>query len=182
MSGLATNEGARRPRTDGGFTLIELIAVIVILGILSIVALPAMNSMDDTRTTMASRQLLRDLTFARQHAVATGTVTWVVFNTGAETWQILEEDTSNPGRANATVMTDPATGQSYTITLGTDAYAGTEVVSAAIDADVEVGFDWLGRPLNAAETALAAQGVVTLNDGHVVNIAAETGYAEYVAP
>ena len=48
--------------------------------------------------------------------------------------------------------------------------------------DVEVGFDWLGRPLNSSETALAAQGVVTITGSHRVYIATETGHVTWAAP
>ena len=47
---------------------------------------------------------------------------------------------------------------------------------------MEVGFDWLGSPLNGAETSLAATGTVTLTGTHVVNVEVETGLATYVAP
>ena len=173
---------ARRLRRDGGFTLIELVAVLVIVAVLAAVAVPTLDAIGGTRATMAAKQLLRDLTFARQRAVATGTVTWVVFDTAAETWSILTEDPDNPGRAGATLMSDPATGRSYTQTLGAGSFVGVQIVSAAFDGDVEVGFDWLGRPLSASESSLAAQGSVTLTANHVVNVAQTTGYASYAAP
>jgi type II secretory pathway pseudopilin PulG len=162
--------------------LIELIAVIVVLGILSAVAVPSLTSLGDTRERMAAHVLLRDLTFARQYAVATGTTTWVVFDASAETWQVLAEDPLSPGRAGASVMTDPATGAPFERTLGADEFVGVGIVSAAFDGNDEIGFDWLGRPFNAAETALAAQGVVTLTGGDVVNVVVGTGYAKHVAP
>ena len=168
--------------TATGFTLIELVAVIVIIAVLAAVAAPALDSLSDTSATMAARTLLHDLTFARQRAVATGTVTWVVFDTGAETWSVLAEDPDNPGRAAAAVLTDPATGGNFTCTLGTGTFAGVAITAAAFDGDVEVGFDWLGRPLNAAEADLAAQGSVTLTGNHVVNVAIGTGTITYVAP
>ncbi len=172
----------RRPGRGGGFTLIELLAVMVIIAILAAVTVPSMNAMDDTRAAMAAKELLRDLSFARQRAVATGAVTWIVFDVNAESWSILAEDPAAPGRAGASVISDFATGRTYTQTLNTGSYSGVEIVTAAFDGDVEIGFDWLGRPINAAESDLAAQGAVTVTGSHEVTVAVETGFVDYVAP
>ena len=138
--------------------------------------------MDDTRAATAAKQLQRDLSLARQYAVATGTRSWVVFNTSSETWSVMAEDPNNPGRSNATVMADPATGDVYTITLGVEPFTNVQLTAAAFDGDVEVGFDWLGAPLNAAETPLAAQGSVQLSGGYSLTVEAGTGHVSYVAP
>lgn len=183
MTALATRlTRTRRPRRGGGFTLIELVAVMVVLAVLAATAGPALSSIDGTRSAMAGKQLLRDLTFARQRAVATGTRTWVVFDTAAETWTILGEDPLSPGRGSATVLGDTATGGTFVQALGTGAFKNVGITSAAFDGDVEVGFDWFGRPYNAAETALAADGSVTLTGGHVVTVIAGTGLATFAAP
>ena len=175
------NAPDRRTRS-GGFTLVELIAVLVVVSILAAVSVPTLSSLGDTRASMAARHLARDLSFARQRAVATGTRTWVLFDTAAESWEILGEDPDNPGRANATALTDLATGEDFAQTLGTGSFAGVQVVSAAFDGDVQVGFDWLGRALNATETLLAARGTVTLSGSHVVNVEATTGFVSHVGP
>jgi hypothetical protein len=57
-----------------------------------------------------------------------------------------------------------------------------QIVSAAFDDDVEVGFDWLGCPLNAAESALGAEGTVALSGGQVVRVTPVTGHVAHVAP
>ncbi|MAE65419.1 MAG: hypothetical protein CMJ18_14205 [Phycisphaeraceae bacterium] len=184
---------ARRLRTDsstagpagpaaGAYTTIELVTVIVIIAILAVVASPTLSSINDTRAAMAARLLLKDLTFARQRAVATGTTTWVVFDTNAESWSILGEDPASPGRSGATVLTDPVSGDDDTRVVDTGSFAGVQLISAAVDGDVEVGFDWLGRPFNASETAIASAGVITLTGNHVVNVAVSTGHITYTAP
>src|SRR6185503_7257913 len=107
-----------RPRiSDGGFTLIELITVIVIAAILAGVTVPTLSGLGSARSGMAGKQILRDLTFARQRSVATGVVSWVVFNSGTGTWSILAENPASPGRAGATILSDMATGRPYTTTL-----------------------------------------------------------------
>jgi prepilin-type N-terminal cleavage/methylation domain-containing protein len=172
----------RRFARSGGFSLIEIVAVMSIVGILAVAAVPTLARLGDARASLAARQLLKDMTLARQFAVATGIRAWVTFDAAAETWSVLEEDPASPGRSGATVMTDFATGQPYTIELGDDSFSGVGITSATFDAGSEVGFDWLGRPLNAAETDLAADGTVTLTGGHVITVTAGTGYVSHTAP
>ena len=169
-------------RIGGGFTLVELIAVMLIVGVLAASAVPSLQKMASTQASMAAAKLLNDMTHARQLAVATGTRTWVVFDTSAETWTILSEDPSNPGRSNAVVINDAATGGTFVHTLGNGSFAGAQIISAAFDGNPEVGFDWLGRPLNSAEGNLAAQGTVTLTDNHLIQVAVSTGHVQHVAP
>ncbi len=166
----------------GGFSLMELVVVMTVTVVMSGVAVVALSSTTGNRASIAAKRLLRDMTFARQRAIATGTGTWVVFNTGAETWSVLSEDPSSPGRAGATPLIDPATGADMVETLGAGTFIGVELVSAVFDAGSEVGFDWLGQPLNAADTTLGAAGTVTLSDGHQITVTISTGHIAYVAP
>lgn len=172
----------RRRRRRTGFTLIELISVVVILTVVSAVVVPSLSSLQGTRGAQAAKTLLRDVTWARQYALATGTGTWVVFDTANETWSLLAEDPNNPGRANAAVLTDAATGQNWVATLGEFAFTGQSISSADFDSGTELGFDWRGRPKNASETDLAALGTVTLRYGQRVEVLPETGHARLVIP
>ena len=96
----ASRATTRRPRTGGGFSLIELVAVMVIVGILAGAAVVTLSSATDNRATMAAKQLVRDLTFARQRAVATGTPSWIDFDPapGAETATSARSRTPGPER------------------------------------------------------------------------------------
>ena len=179
MIGSATSIGTRRPHAGGGFTMIELIAVIVILAVISVGAAASLSSLQDSRAAMAGKSLLRDLTFARQHAIATGRKTWVEFDTTAKDWRILAEVPSVSGR---TAVFDTATGSDYVQAIDTGSFAGIDFVSVDFTSTDEVGFDWLGRPFDATDTALAAAGTVTLTGNHVVRVHQETGYAVYEAP
>lgn len=174
----------RRPTSGGGFTLIELVVVMVMIAILAASAVPSLASLASSRAAAGAKQVVRDVSFAREWAILTGTRTWVVFAPGTETYSVLAEDPSNPGRANASVVTDPATGMPYNVTLGSASteFSGVEIVSAAFDGAAQIGFDWLGQPLNSGETALAADGSVTMASGHTINVKMGTGLITCVSP
>jgi prepilin-type N-terminal cleavage/methylation domain-containing protein len=176
------HSGGQTPFPGGGFTLIELLAVIVVLAVLAGAAVPAFTSLAERRSGHAARLLQRDLTYARQRAIATGTRSWVVFDINAETWSVLAENPSSPGRAGATVITDPATGRPFTQLLGAGEFVGVEIMSAAFDAGSEVGFTWLGEPLNSSQTALTVNGQVVLTGLFTVTVARRTGFVEVLAP
>lgn len=159
-----------------GFSLIELVAVTVITGALAAVAIPSFTALAASRTAYGTRQIVRDISYARERAVSTGTRTWVVFNVALNRYSVLAENPASPGRAGAMVLSDPAnTGTTYLQVFGTGAFSGVTINSATFDAGSEIGFDWLGGPLNVSETALAVQGTVTLNSGYSVTVQPLTG-------
>ncbi len=159
------------------FSLVELVVVITITGIIAAVALPAMSSLSATRSSAPAGQILRALGYARERAIATACRTWVVFSTASNSYSVLGEPIGNPGRGNAVTLTDPATRSNYLQSLSTTEYAGVSLVSAVFDSGSEVGFDWLGRPLNSTSASLAAQGTITLTQGKTVTVQVGTGLA-----
>lgn len=176
------NRNARRSRKrSAGFTLIELLAVLIIVGIMAGVAWPAMSNLGSTRSAMAGRQLLRDLTFARQRALATGSVSWVVFDTGLGTWSVYVENPppAAAGRAGATILTDLANGRPYVTSLASNEFSGVSITTCNFGGSTEVGFNWLGSPLVVGGGAMATQGVVTLTGGRQVTVEAGTGHIRY---
>jgi Tfp pilus assembly protein FimT len=156
----------------------------VVVGIISATAVVSLSSTTGNRATMAAKQLQRDMTFARQRAVATGTRSWVEFNTVSQTWTVRVEDPASPGRAGATILTDPATSTDFVQTLNANQFISVQLTSVDFDGDDWIGFDWLGRPVDKTGevTPLTADGSAVLTGGHKVTVEKDTGHVAYVSP
>lgn len=152
-----------------GFTLVELTAVIMLVALLTVLAVPTVNAIAVTRTAAAQHLIQRDLSFARERAVATGRTTWVVFNLSTNTYRVLEEPDGAPGRANAAAIIDAASGREF-VTRVDEVFPSVSIVSVAFDQGTEVGFDWRGVPLSSEGAGLSAPGVVTISGGRTITV------------
>ncbi len=183
MSTQPESHEPRRLYRGGGFSLIELVAVMVVVGIIAGTAVVSLSSTTGTRSAMAARQLQRDMTFARQRAVATGTPSWLEFDTTNHDWTVWVEDPSNPGRGNALVLSDPATGENFVQLLNTGQFVGVTLSTVDFDSEDWVGFDWLGRPLKKTGEVTplpTADGTVTFSGGDQVTVNKDTGHIAFV--
>jgi prepilin-type N-terminal cleavage/methylation domain-containing protein len=120
-----------------GFTLIELVAVMVILATLGAVALPRLAHNDATVPAQAD-QLGRAIRHAQAMAMSQGRSLTVAIQS-ATSYAITDGITATPVR-------DPA-GEEQSHTL----------INAVTLTGNDVKFDSLGRPLNGAALASAAQ-------------------------
>lgn len=140
-----------------GFTLIELVIVLVILSILAAFALPRMATTDTTVAAQAYR-LARDL----RHAQA------MAMNQGRTLSVDIQAPASYRVTDSGTTVTDPATMESFQITLD------NSVTIAGTDTD----FDSLGRPASVG-TLLSAARIFTLSGtsrNATVTLNAVTGF------
>jgi Tfp pilus assembly protein FimT len=154
----------------------------VVVGIIAGTAVVSLSGTTGKRSAMAARQLQRDMTYARQRAVATGTRSWLDLNTGAQTWTVRVEDTASPGRATSLLLTDPSTGGDFVQALNTGTFLGVTMTVVDFDSEDWIGFDWLGRPLDETgeATPFAAHGSVTFSGGETVTVDKDTGHIAFV--
>jgi prepilin-type N-terminal cleavage/methylation domain-containing protein len=168
-------ESRRSLRATGGFSLAELVAVMTIVAILSAIAIPSLASLASTRSAAAAQEVALNLEWARQRAQTTGLRSWVVFDQAASAYVLLAEPDEAPGRGNANVLRDPATGREHRHVLA----AGSAFIDMSLDAGTELGFDWLGRPLNSRGQPLGGQGVLVLTGGRRVLVEPESGLVSW---
>ncbi len=154
----------------------------VVVGIIAGTAVMSLASTTGKRSATAARQLQRDMTFARQRAVATGTRSWLDFETTAGAWTVRVEKTVSPDRITASVLTDPATGGDFVQPINTGTFLGVTMTDIDFDSEDWIGFDWLGRPLEKTgeATPLVADGSVTFSGGEKVTIDKDTGHIAFV--
>ncbi len=110
------------------------------------------------------------------------TKTWVVFDTTNHKWSLLVVDPAVGTRASATPLTDPATGQDFEQQLNASQFVGVQFLTVDIEGEVELGFDWQGKPWKyngAVESSLGATGTVTVTGGQGVSVQIETGHIAY---
>jgi len=179
---------ARRPAVGGsaghgarGFTMIELIVVMLMMSILSVAAIPSLASLGTQKHSAAARQVVRDLTYARERAMATNAKSWFVVSVSGGSYSVLAESNTSPGRAGATTINDPATGGLFVVRPGMGTFTGVAITACAFGGGSEVGFDRLGRPLLTSGALLTTTGTITVTGGHIASLSAQTGRATYVA-
>ncbi len=162
------------PSRSAGFTLVELIVVVVVLAILSAAAIPSVGAMRSIRERGATQQLLRDVSFARQRAQATGVTSWVRFSPASSAYSVLAESSPGAGRGTAITITDPATNAPMSVSFSSGDLAGVTLQVAGLTGN-EVGFDRYGRPMLVDTTILTSNATITLSAGPSVTITARSG-------
>ncbi len=162
----------RAPKRGRGFSLIELVAVMTVAAILAAVAVPSMMSTGSMRRRSAAAQVARDLRLARELGCTTGRTAWLVFDTTAQTYALMQEPMGTPGRGLSVAWTDPATGRAFQQSMNTGDWVGVTIDSVSLGGGSWIGFDRLGRPLAFSETQLTGTAQVVLG---AVTILVEPG-------
>jgi prepilin-type N-terminal cleavage/methylation domain-containing protein len=158
-----------------GFTLIEVMLVVVILAIAAMMAIPFAVSGASTQLKSAATIIASDLEYAKSMAISRGQNYSVVFDPGAESYQI--ED------VNGVVIDHPVKkGFPYTVSFAADSrFDRVDISSAVFDAQSTVSFDYLGSPYSGSGAGASPlnSGIITLSAAGTtmtVNVEPVTGY------
>jgi hypothetical protein len=116
------------------------------------------------RLQWASRQVARDLGFARERAMSTGTTHWCRFDTAGQYYTVMAEDPAAPGYASAMTVTDPATQAPFVVNLNLNDWNGVTIAAGGSFSSINytIGFNKLGRPLTTAGVTLSTSTGPTL--------------------
>ena len=159
-----------KPKTNAplaaGFTLAELLVVVVILAIAALVVVPIIGDSNDLKIAAAARSLASDLLYAQTCAIANQRQYQVLFDSGANTYEIQDHD--------GTVITNPVSKAQYIVDFPNDANLKTVAIDSALfDGQNKLWFDRLGAPYsgNIVDNTPLADGAITLSaPGHTANI------------
>lgn len=148
-----------------GFTLIEIIIVVVILSIAAMAAIPLMSSASDVQIRSAANLIAADLEYAKSMAISRGQNYSVVFDEGANSYQI-EDQSSN-------VIQHPVKkGFPYVMNFSNDSRLGKVNITSTNLSSGKVTFDCLGSPVdNGGTITISASGITA-----TITIEPVTGY------
>ena len=132
-----------------GFTLIEILIVIVILAIAAMTAIPMMGSAASVQIRSAGNMIAADLEYAKSLAISKGQNFWVVFDEGAESYSIVDQDGN-------TISHPVKKGFDYVIDFQDEGLGRVEIADADFDGASQVQFDYLGSPDNGGTVHLQA--------------------------
>ena len=156
-----------------GFSFMEVLIVVVILSVIALLAIPMMGSAASTQLRSAANMVSSDLEYAKSIAVAKGQVYSVLFDTGAESYSIKDQD-------DATIVHPVNNGAEYVVDFSADSRIDkVNILSVDFGSTNEVKFDYLGTPLDGDDGNLSSSGTITLEaEGQTIVIRVEpvTGY------
>ena len=132
-----------------GFTLIEILIVIVILAIAAMTAIPMMGSAASVQIRSAGNMIAADLEYAKSLAISKGQNFSVVFDEGAESYSIVDQDGN-------TISHPVKKGFDYVIDFQDEGLGRVEITDADFDGASQVRFDYLGSPDNGGTVHLQA--------------------------
>lgn len=159
---------------SAGFTLVELVITIVLVGVLSAVAVTKISTQAKHSTVVQADAFRRDLSHLQLLAISQGLRLRLLVNGAGTNYSVVSCSTSACTTTNA--LTDPATGQSFSVNL-TDSVT-LAPVSSTLD------FDSLGRPQSGGSLMSASKSYILSGSGNcvAVNVLPITGFASSGLP
>lgn len=157
-----------------GFALIELIVVMLAIGILAATVVVRVSAKNQSATIIQADQLRRDVSHIQMLALSWGVSLRLATAVDGASYTVscLTVAVGTACSSVGTVPTDPATGQSFSITL-TD---GVRIAPAGNTLD----FDSLGRPLSSGDLMTANRTFTLTGSGTSASVSVQpiTGFAE----
>ena len=152
------------PSPGNGFTVIEIIIVVVLLSIAALAAVPMLSSAGTMQIRAAANMIAADIEYAKSMAISTGQDYSVVFDPGADSYQIEDK--------NGVIRHPVKIGFDYIVDFQNDSrLSRVDIVWANFNATSVVKFDSLGSPDNGGTVTLQANGTAV-----VITVEPITGY------
>ena len=148
------------------FTTIEFIMVVVIIGFFAAIMLPAFaNSYDTLKIEGAYRQLMQDIRYAQQLAIARQVTHGVSFDPASEAYFVYRQSTSY-------IVKDPATQRPLSVTYASGKFSGINLVSATfvVPAVNRLEFNSIGAPSQGGAITFNYRGITK-----TIQVEANTG-------
>ena len=151
------------PKSNTGFSIIELVLVMAILGILSAITVPKIgNIISDINEKAVSERIIEDLSYLRNLAVSSHDTTWMVVNQAQNQYGLYV----GPDAGSRVLLADPQSGDTFILDLDS-AYNNISISSVNFGGGSEISFNWWGTP--------SSGGSIVLNSSRTITVVSETG-------
>lgn len=136
------------PRSNTGFTLVEIMVVVFIMLIAAGLVVPLASATSSSSVVSASRMVAADLQYAQSVAISTQTPVTVTFNQNGKSYTLSNQSGS---------LINPMTKLAYTVNFTTmNGYGRMVFSTVSFGSGSTVTFDTMGAPDNAGTVTLTA--------------------------
>ena len=151
-----------RRRSQGGYTLVELIVVMAAILVLSgAVGVQVTNMNENSRLANASSRALADIRYAQELAISQQRTVDVIVTTSANKYEVKWHDTGAP-------VTIPQNGQNLTVLFNQGDYQGVTMTSSGLGGTLS--FNKVGAPTIGGASFNNGRSVMLLNNKYYVSV------------